>query len=273
MWNPTQLALLREAGIAGNSLGSGLTALRKANYAAHGLYSNAFFSLSIGLERTLKLIYVLGFLLESNKYPSDSDLRSMGHDIEKLFKHCRDLKIKYKLSSGPKSIESASIEFFILEFMGRFAKSTRYYNLDFIAGAARSGKSIDPITDWYENIGRPILKLHMTEKHEEKIKANARAVEVLYGHMMSVSHTAEDGTPLSDAYSASYQTGTTEIIRKFGTFYTASVCRYLYCVLRSMCRLCQSSGHDVPYLEELYFPFMNSDRYLLSLKTFPPQSQ
>ncbi|TFZ56422.1 hypothetical protein E4V01_19040 [Methylorubrum sp. Q1] len=273
MWSPTQLALVREAGIAGNSISAGLTALRKANYAAHGIYSNAFFCLSIGMERTFKLLYILDYLLDHNKYPTDADLKTMGHDIEKLFLYSRTIQTRHKINRGPKAIDDNSLEYLIIKFMSRFAKSTRYYNLDLIAGSIKSGKSVDPIADWYINIGKKILEKHMTEQQERKIKENAQSIDTAFGHLMSVSFTAEDGTPLSDAYSASYQTGTTEIVRKYGTFYSASICRYLYYMLRGMCRNCQANGHDVPYLEELFFPFMNSDKYLLSIKTFPPQSQ
>jgi hypothetical protein len=74
MWNPTQLALLREAGIAGNSLSAGLAALRKANYAQVGIYSQAFFNLSTGFERFFKLLYILDRLIESRSFPTDKDL-------------------------------------------------------------------------------------------------------------------------------------------------------------------------------------------------------
>jgi hypothetical protein len=56
-FTPQWRAFTREAAIAGQSIGAGLAALRKANYAATGLYSHAFFSLTIGLERMLKIIF------------------------------------------------------------------------------------------------------------------------------------------------------------------------------------------------------------------------
>ena len=51
-------ALTREAAIASGSLCEGATALRKATASAHGTCSYAFFSLSTGIERLAKLIFM-----------------------------------------------------------------------------------------------------------------------------------------------------------------------------------------------------------------------
>jgi hypothetical protein len=69
-FSPRWNAFAREAGIAGHSISSGLTALRQVNYAQKGLYNQAFFGLSIGLERLLKLIALIDFaLLNHGTYP------------------------------------------------------------------------------------------------------------------------------------------------------------------------------------------------------------
>lgn len=273
MWNPIQLALLREAAIAGNSLSAGLTALRKANYAHPGVYSHAFFSLSIGLERMLKILYIMDYLIEHGIFPSDKNLRAIGHDIEKLFAQAKQIKTKYGLSSGPSDITVNCIEMRIVQFMSRFAKSARYYNLNLVTGSISANNVADPITDWFENVGQPVLERHFTVRREARVRRNAQVIETLVGDIMSVAHTAEDGTPLRDTFSASYQAGMTEIIRKYGTLYAARLCRYLYYLLWEMRHKCHENKVEVPYLEELFFPFMNDDAYLLSRKTFPPRGQ
>ena len=55
-----------EALLASASLRSGLTALNKCKYHDKGSFYNAFFQLSIGLERFFKIIYVF-FEVCSNK--------------------------------------------------------------------------------------------------------------------------------------------------------------------------------------------------------------
>jgi hypothetical protein len=67
-----QLALLREAEIAAQSLYVGLTALRKADFSRQDLYSHAFFCLSIGLERIAKLT----ILIDGSRYVEESTLAS-----------------------------------------------------------------------------------------------------------------------------------------------------------------------------------------------------
>ena len=273
MWDANQLALLREAGIAGNSISAGLAAIRKANYATPGLYGHAFFSFSVGLERTLKLIYIMNYLIENNKYPTDIHLRDLGHNIKILFDFAQQVQIKYSISTGESMVTSQSFEMLIVEFMSRFAQGSRYYNLDLLVGSRKAVSSIDPIRDWFETVGRPILAMHLTDKKVKKIRSNAILLHQKTAHYTYVSHTAEDGTPLADVFSASYQTGITEVIRKYATLYSARLCRYLYYILWSIRHECHNNGQVVPCLEELFFPFMNDDAYLLSRRTFPPRSQ
>lgn len=273
MWNPIQLALLREAGIAGSSLSAGLAGLRRANYAEPGTYSHAFFSFSIGLERMLKLIYILDHLIEHQDFPSDSDLRTIGHDVARLFEHSDEVKTRRGLSSGPTPIGPDSIEIQIVRFMSRFAKGTRYYNLDFLTRGKASKNAVDPIKDWIETVGEMVLEKHFTKRREAQVRHNAQTIDIVAGKFMYVAHTAEDGTPLNDAFSASYHTGKTEVIRKYATLYAARLCRYLYYILWELRHKCHDRGIEIPFLDELFFPFMNDDAYLLSRKTFPPRGQ
>jgi hypothetical protein len=71
-FSPRWIAFCREAAIAGQSISAGLAALRKANYVATGLYSHSFFSLSVGLERLLKLIYLIDHAIKNDgAYPTE----------------------------------------------------------------------------------------------------------------------------------------------------------------------------------------------------------
>lgn len=273
MWSPTQLALVREAGIAGNSLSAGLTALRKANYATPGMYSHAFFSLSIGLERTLKLIYILDHLLSNDSFPSNMDLKDVGHNIEKLVGRALSIKDKHQFITGETGLLADSIEMDIVRFMSRFAKTSRYYNLNYVTGAASKEAQSDPIADWYSTVGKRVLKKHFTKRVETRVRRNAEIISDRTGHMTSVQFTAEDGTPLTDVFTASYHTGKTDVLRKYGTLYAARLCRVIYYLLWGVERKCQGEDIAAPYLTELFFPFMNEDSYLLGIKTFPPRGQ
>ncbi|EGT0279274.1 hypothetical protein I4K63_004606, partial [Escherichia coli] len=74
-----------EALLASASLRSGLTALNKCKYHDKGSFYNAFFQLSIGLERFFKIIYVVQYMIENDlNKPTYSHLRKLGHDISTL---------------------------------------------------------------------------------------------------------------------------------------------------------------------------------------------
>jgi hypothetical protein len=63
---PEWHALNREAQLAAGQIAIGITALGKANYADKGRYAEAFFGLSIGLERMAKLILIAGHCIENH---------------------------------------------------------------------------------------------------------------------------------------------------------------------------------------------------------------
>ena len=52
-----------------------------------GLYNQAFFNISIGLERLLKLIVLIEHgLTHKGVFPTEDDLRNgFGHDLQRLF--------------------------------------------------------------------------------------------------------------------------------------------------------------------------------------------
>ena len=70
-------------------IGSGATALGRANYADKGEYYNAFFGLSTGIERLTKLILVADHAICSGgKFPSHSNIKNYGHKVACLNKKC-----------------------------------------------------------------------------------------------------------------------------------------------------------------------------------------
>ncbi len=267
-------ALSREAAIAGQSLSAGLASLRKANYAMTGLYSHAFFSLSIGLERTLKLIYLLGEATVSNGvFPKEADLKTkFGHDINKLFSYVLQIQDRPYLRENPYPLSQSGIELEIVAFLTRFAKSTRYYNLNYLTGN-RPANETDPISEWSTRIGAKILAKHYLSARKTRDENNATLIDAMLRDAVSVRHTAEDGSALDDVFSASMQTAQNRITQKYGTFYCASICRFLYMTIYELVRVSHSQRLDVPFLDEFFFTFMNDDSFLLSRKTFPPRGQ
>lgn len=143
--------LLKEAGLSSTCLGQGLTILRKANFVTKWNYYQAFFLLTIAIERLLKLTIITHYRYENKgNFPQNSFLKSAGHDIKKL----TEIVSSYDRSNV--SIFSDDILSEILIFFTFFAKSSRYYNLDAIT---RTTSESDPLLLW-KNIQQKIKKRH-----------------------------------------------------------------------------------------------------------------
>jgi len=277
VYSPIWRALTREAAIAGQSISAGLGSLRSANYAATGLYSHAFFSLSIGFERFLKLIFLIDFALKNQSaFPTDNDLRKkFGHDLEKLFAYAITVHERLRKKRSHFPLRSGGLEHEIIHFLSAFATRTRYYNLDFLVGAQAIISSNDPVAEWYETIGQKILVKHYTNRQQQKDLREAAIIEAMVAGSAGaiVLHTAEDGSPITSLAAGALQTGKNKVLQKYGTFYCAKIARFLYMVMYELVHEAHTAGLGIPYLYELFFPFMNDDAYLLSRKTFPPQGQ
>ena len=79
-------ALGREAVLVRHLVGSGVTALGRANYADKtGEYYTAFFGLSVGLERLAKLILVAEYAMShEGQMPDESLVRKFGQRLGDL---------------------------------------------------------------------------------------------------------------------------------------------------------------------------------------------
>ena len=136
MFTEKEVNLEKEAALTASLLGNGLNALRKADLYNKGLYYQAFFSLSIGIERLLKIIVVNKYRVNHDgAFPTDINPRKFGHDLIKLCKHTG-----IKLESNPLHIK-------LVEFLNDFAKKSRYYNIDSMMNTNVGYH--DPLYDWY----------------------------------------------------------------------------------------------------------------------------
>ena len=135
MFEEKERLLANEAELTSSMLANGLTSLRKANVYNKGLYYQAFFSLSIGIERLLKIILITRYRCEHNgEFSTDIDLKKMSHNLKLLFE---DTGIEF---------EKNSIHQDIVYFLSDFAQNARYYNIDVIVD--RNNKFYDPLCEW-----------------------------------------------------------------------------------------------------------------------------
>lgn len=135
MFTEKERLLANEASLTSSLLGNGLNALRKANIYNKGLYYQAFFSLSIGVERLLKIILITQYRCEHNEeFPVNIDMRKMGHNLNKL---CECTGIQF---------EKGTIHEKIICFLDGFARKSRYYNIDSMID--KNIQYYDPLNEW-----------------------------------------------------------------------------------------------------------------------------
>lgn len=138
--------LANEAHLTKAMLVSGLNSLRRANITLKGEYYQAFFSLSIGFERMLKIIYIRKYQAEHDGgFPSGGELKKLSHNLVELWSYIG----MHKLEGIYKDI---------LEFLDSFAGYARYYNLDIIMDKNGKNKEHGDVLENWARIQKNILK-------------------------------------------------------------------------------------------------------------------
>ena len=97
---PEWHAIGREAALVRHLVGSGATALGRANYADNiGEYYTAFFGLSVGVERLAKLILVADYAISNGgQMPGQAVVRKFGHKLVELTDAADPVAEKHKLT-------------------------------------------------------------------------------------------------------------------------------------------------------------------------------
>lgn len=263
--NANWQALSREASLAAEQMGMGVTVLAKANYAHHGHYPQAFFALSIGIERAAKLALLLDHAIQNGgRFPANKQLRDYGHNLKSLLSDVDEITVgEYRLPVTP--IHNA-----ILETLAEFAMNiTRYYNLDFVTNARNVQTREDPIAKWFRTVISPTYEQCVPARKKAQIAHNARLMERLTGSITMVMHHAEDGSELTSVGPASQQTGMLEAAMPHVRLHILQIVRFLSSVLSALGHHAQAKGmQDVPCLSEYFAIFNNDDAMLKSRKTW-----
>lgn len=256
-------ALQREAQLAAEQIATGVTVLGRANHAQPGLYSQAFFGLSIGLERLGKLILIAHHAIENTgNFPSDSDLRQIGHDLRTLLPRCELIGKTVNPGRPYASRPIDSIHQGIEETLSEFAAKSRYYNINYITGGA--GKQTDPIAMWWDKVAGPICERHYSDRQRKKDAARASVMTELLGDHAIVLHHMENGTEINAADAYFGRAGATAVVQKHGRLYTLQIVRWLASILfeLSHCGAYQERIEPLLGLSEPFGIFGNDDRYL-----------
>ena len=158
--------LQQEGYLIRSCLLSGMESLRKANIGdAKGLFYSAFLNLSMGLERFMKVILIIDYMVNNDLAPPPfQNVKRYGHGLEDLFSNCTDLAEAYNVD-GFVPLEEESIDNEILKFLSAFGEGARYYNLNSITLGAIGG---DPLAQWQAIVDR-IVEEDLSDRIRRRI--------------------------------------------------------------------------------------------------------
>jgi hypothetical protein len=263
----TWQALAREAASASEHIGIGTTALGRANHAENAYYSQAFFALSVGFERSTKLALSIARHFAGEGFAGRKTLRGYGHDLTKLLEEADQLA-ELRGLEGNGRLPRSAIQTAMIEVLTDFANNlTRYYNLESAAGEAAAAAE-DPISAWFNRVTLPVLATHDTPRSQERRQKQAELVGALDAVAL-VRHHAEDGTPITSLQAGSLHVGATEFARPWERMYLLQIARFLGNLMDSLGTEAQvKTDPDIPYLVEFYAHFLNADSFLRSRKTW-----
>lgn len=226
---PEWHALQREAKLVRHLLGSGVTALGKANYADKaGEYYTAFFGLSVGLERLAKLILVADYAISNNgRMPKQEVVKKFGHNLMDLAntvdKLCASRRLKLNYSRPADAISAK-----IIERLDVFADARRGRYANFGTVGDPNLSTEEPIRRWWDDVAELILDTHYRgTATQARVESNASIVDTLLSRNAAVLYVNETGNTMQDVLSASIRTGQTEIVHKYGRYYILTNVRWL----------------------------------------------
>lgn len=236
MFTEKEQNLANEAALTASLLANGLNALRKASLYNKGLYYQAFFSLSIGMERLLKMIVIQQYRVEQEgDFPTDMNLRQLGHDLIKLFARTGIVLDGHPLH--PK----------IVAFLNDFAKKSRYYNIDSMLN--NNVQYEDPLAAWYllsQDILDTVPK-RKTISHKQEFAAMLDAVSIVRYYNLQ-------GEMITDSMGLLEEWETREAIQSYSVQYVFEIITKLVSEVRRL----ERKKYLMPVLSEffsLYHPY------------------
>lgn len=253
--------LAKEASLSAMNLGVGLTFLRKYNFAQLGFIYQSFFSLSIGIERLIKLILLYEYILLNDSYPPPNYLKSKGHSIIKLFDELKPLIEKYKCQEYFDRLKADSIYPIILNNLSDFATANRYFNLNELSG---SSITKDPIGRWNSEINSLITERHFDPNSPKNKLAMEEANK--YSSSTIVKHTNENDDEIEDYKNFMFASLQVEVKQKYSMFYT-------FCIIKALCELQRNQNNTLRsniHLDEFFIIFREKYTNAKRLKSWNP---
>lgn len=211
----TNILLAKEIDLCATCLNQGLTTLRQADFTQKGNYYSSFFSLTIGIERLLKLIFIINSIIKKNEFPDNKTLKdTYSHNIKKLIENVvSDIRPKDSF------IDSDEVYSKLIDFFSEYAKSSRYYNLNALTG---NNNNNDPLHIWND------IQLIIKSRHiKEKVNDTDYLIAASMNSFTKVLMTDERDNEITDTIKLFENSKYLDKIQGYSVLYTYKLISYL----------------------------------------------
>lgn len=189
--------LAQEAHLTKNTILSGFDLLLQANFFQDkdGYFYSAFFHLSIGMERILKLAVVTHYMLTNDyKTPTIKQLKhQFGHDIQTLYGECQKLMPTY-FASEAQSPTLAACDEELIGFFTEYGLQSRYFNLNEVCEAKMERSPLYKWLDVARSVYEKYTPSHLRERSAMSLMYKMDRAGYRNGFTM---HLTESGHPMS----------------------------------------------------------------------------
>ena len=274
-FSATWFLLEQEGLLAQACLCNGLTALRRANLGdKKGLFYSAFFELSIGFERVLKLVLILDHMARHQLVPPDSKtVEDYGHKLRSLFDAAKAVCATRGVTALD-AFQPNSLPIVILGFLDDFAHpGGRYSNINKLTGHKYQTMA-DPIAQWGE-IANRIMREHATRKDRQRAQLNGLAASVAFGDAAASLISDLNQQPM-DVVPLHVRASELDTAAKHAIYALVTLIAALRDVIDSLCGTAWSANPSgtsgvatVPDMKE-FFQFAWADRqYVMRKRQWP----
>lgn len=235
MFTEKERLLANEADLTRAMLVSGLNSLRRAKISLKGEYYQAFFSLSIGFERMLKVIYIRDYRAKHNgDFPEGEDLKKLSHNLIKLWDEV-----------GMNKLERIHKE--ILEFLDAFAGYARYYNIDIMGNRGGKNQQKGDILERWSHIQKKILDSSGKERY---MPNNQKFVKMLDEKSVVGIYNLE-GQLLTSLSGLIHEEINIEIIQGYSVQYVFEIIKMMYYKIVEI----EKQDYRMPIIKEFFSYF------------------
>ena len=274
-FSATWFLLEQEGLLAQACLCNGLTALRRANLGdKKGLFYSAFFELSIGFERVLKLILILDHMARNQLVPPDSKtVEDYGHKLRSLFDAAKGACAAHGVTALD-AFQPNSLPIAILGFLDDFAHpGGRYSNINKLTGHKHQALA-DPIVQWGE-IANRIMQTHATPKEHQRAQLNGHMASAAFGDAAASLMSDMDQRPM-DVARLFTRASELDAAARHAIYALVTLIAALRDVIESLCDSAWAANPpsstgvaDVPDMKE-FFQFAWADRqYVMRKRQWP----